>query len=97
MAKGDVVSDIQALSHGYSLVFQPAAGVEVLIEYLGLEASTSIFANFTNGVTVCLIGNGFYMTLIERKRIFLNNTNYLSIVNAAGATQPVGYSGIQTK
>lgn len=98
MAKGDVVSDIQAIAGAGNLDFQPAAGVEVLIEWLGLEVNPQISAKFFNGTVQCVIvPDGTYTIGIERKRIFLNNTNYLRINNGTTFAQAIGYSGIQTK
>jgi len=96
MTTGDVVALVANVAGWGSLVFQPAAGVEVMISNVGAYGNT--WFGLTNGVGVTAI---IYLrsaaNLNTLSKIFVNNTTYLSIQNdQAGATN-LGYCGIQIK
>lgn len=95
MVAGDVVSGIGAA--GAAIIFQPAAGVEVMITAIFWDVGSG-YIQITNGAlttagtlhaTNRIQGNTMGM------KILINNTNYLSIPAFAGASH--GYTGIQTK
>ena len=108
MARGDVVNDIQDIATGASLTFQPGAGVEVMITEVGSEAVTGTGPDKTPDVTVYLY-DGSLSSIIRSSggdgatlwgnplKLFINNTNYLRIVNQDAGTKAISYSGIQTK
>ena len=96
MTAGDVVSGISAVST--VLVFQPAAGVEVLLTSIFI-APTGTPDNITirnAGAAVATFrtggaGDGNF----SATKIFVNNTNYLQL-DAVGVFR-TAYCGIQTK
>jgi hypothetical protein len=90
MAVGDVVNGIGL--DGTIFIFQPAAGVEIMI---GSTFSTSgNQLRITNGTDVP------YTTATSpgqlNSKIFINNTIYLNLATA-GAGYFNGYTGIQIK
>tara|TARA_R110000744_G_scaffold124108_1_gene229526 strand:+ start:357 stop:629 length:273 start_codon:yes stop_codon:yes gene_type:complete len=90
MVAGDVVSEIAA--DNTNLVFQPAAGSEVMISIMGFTAPTGQSRTcLTNGT----LTGGFGQTPAPRN-LFVNNTNYFSF-NSNGAGTFLFFSGVQIK
>jgi hypothetical protein len=94
MAVGDVVADVAS---GTNLTFQPAAGVEVVI--------TSVFMNAAGtadriklsdaALTVfCPASTAIAANPLNTK-ICINNTTYLTLTDSGGAG--CGYTGLQIK
>ena len=94
MAVGDAV--IQMSAGGTQLIFQPAAGVEIMITTLcGSNASTPMY--YTNGANISEIvtARTNYSSVQSSTKMFVNNTIYLQM-NTSGALFS-SFSGIQTK
>jgi hypothetical protein len=87
MAVGDVVSGISA--NNTTLNFQPAAGVEIML--------TAFSGGFGGGITDgVVIGSSMFVNYTETKKIFITNTNYITIA-PGGAGFYGAYTGIQIK
>ena len=107
MARGDVVSDIQSVTTGANLDFQPAAGVEVMITEVGSsnfrgtepDKAPWVTVNLYNGTLASTLRDSSQSaTLWSREmKIFINNTRYLRIANTDSATRNLAYCGVQTK
>ncbi len=103
MAKGDVVNDLQAITSGASLDFQPSAGVEVLIASVVHENAVTITlfdgsANIDgNLVAVSAASVETHVFLPTNIKMLVNNTNYLRLTEGSAATRDIGYTGVQTK
>lgn len=93
MVAGDVVSEVGAV--GAHLIFQPAAGVEVLVT---TSMSTQV-ANprLTDGILVSYPTNSSASTPISQVniKVFINNTNYLYVYQGVGSAN--SFTGIQIK
>ena len=93
MVAGDVVNGLAAVI-STALTFQPAASVEVMVSTVG---SYNVIFDVTNGVNAGMLsfsagtetGNSVNM------KLFINNTNYLSVRASGG--QFTNFSGIQIK
>ncbi|MEO1943684.1 MAG: hypothetical protein ABGY11_05240 [Candidatus Thioglobus sp.] len=102
MAIGDVIADVGAI--GANLHFQPAAGVECIITWMGdngshsiTKASTGIraqFSYFTNGEGSSPAAGA--SVGLSSTKIFINNAVYLSL-DANMGTRAQGYTGLQIK
>ena len=93
MASGDVVSGF--LPAGAWTNFQPAAGVEVVITFLGGrndDFEVGIYNGATIGVTNVNSKTGTVSQCLFK--LGINNTNYL---RAKSASDNGSFSGIQTK
>jgi hypothetical protein len=101
MAVGDVIVDIDQLTTGLTIDFQPAAGVEVLITGFSSEA-VSVDAQFLqhNGTIGGFITKGdMFLSATGNPvfKFFINNTVYLRRYNNSGGNITMGYTGIQIK
>lgn len=100
MAVGDIVGDLQSIALNAFLVFQPAAGVKVLIMAYGSASVTSgeprIETGITDGTnTVIMSTNSSILSNRVPAKIPVDNTIRLSIKNTGTATHFIGFSGIQ--
>ena len=103
MARGDVVNNIADVAAGAYLSYQPAAGVEAMITTVGINRVVGTAKDIVicwNANQTCRIFSANTTAAITPElslKLFINNTNYLSIWNnTAGATK-ISYCGIQTK
>ena len=106
MAKGDVVSNITDVAAAASLIYQPAAGVEVLITEVGSSGWTGPTPDKTPYVTVRL-NNGTSISVLKlfnesttwskELKAFITNSVYLDLYNPHTGTASIGYCGIQIK
>lgn len=100
MAKGDVVSNLVSTAAAAVLDYQPAAGVEALINHVfaGITGGNAPLATIKlyDGSIVSTLGTHAAANLVPF-RILVNNTRYLRIINNSVDTQVLGFTGIQTK
>ena len=107
MGRGDVVSGIAGVAVGADLIFQPAAGTEVLITEVGSSVWDGTEPNKTPDISVRLT-NGVIWSSVRSSRdatywgggtmkLFITNTIYLILKNTANASANLAYTGIQTK
>lgn len=104
MAKGDVVSGISTTAAATNFTFQPAAGVECMITMAGssnmLTGTPEIRVGIHNGsaASYCVVQAGSAVgSTFGQLRIFINNTNYLAILNENAGSSSISYTGIQIK
>ena len=91
MAIGDPVNGIGPINSVFN--FQPAVGVTILITQTGGNAQS---VRVTNGVIESFVGNmPLAANFLTNYKMFINNTNYLSI--DAVAVVGNSYSGIQVQ
>lgn len=96
MAKGDTVVDVQDISSGASLDFQPGSGVNVVIHEAAAEAA--VIVKMIDGTLVDSIVKSLSAGEDRRPmKLLTDNANYLRITEASAATRNIGYSGVQTK
>ena len=93
MAIGDVVTSLGDVNTLFN--FQPAAGVEVMITTLLLDQGVQA-PSITDGTLESYILTSFGNFNYTNGKIFLTNTNYLTIP-AQGGTLSNGCTGIQIK
>lgn len=91
MAVGDVVNDTGGIAA--NITFQPAASVECMISWAATNVNWVI--QLTDGTDATDSTTGSGEALNFNMKLFINNTNYLTILGTAGAKS--GYSGIQIK
>tara|TARA_R110000744_G_scaffold339338_1_gene444490 strand:+ start:493 stop:792 length:300 start_codon:yes stop_codon:yes gene_type:complete len=99
MVAGDVVNSIIDIANGATVDFQPAATVDVAILSCSGEF-TDLFIGITDGTIATVFwqrsapaenfNNNGYKQMI-------NNTAYLRMTNASGATRAISYTGVQIK
>ena len=91
MTVGDVVNGVFPLS-GTWYVFQPAAGIEVLITCA--SGQSLIYAGLTDGVTNSYTGMNATDGISGNIKFGITNTIYLKV---HGSTTAPSFSGIQIK
>ncbi len=91
MAVGDVVNGMGAA--GVTLNFQPAGSTECMISSVLCVSAWRI--NITNGVLTPSSVNDATLSNQENIKLFINNTNYLTVTLHASYAQ--AYSGLQIK
>ena len=107
MARGDVVSGIAGVASGSRLVFQPPAGVEIMITEIGAEVWSGTASNRTPGTDVILT-NGTRVARVRSShnathwgggtlKLFITNSLYLALSNGTGTFSDLAYTGVQTK
>ena len=97
MAVGDVVADVDSVTAGAPVDFQPAAGTEYVITAFSTNSANATLELYNGAVNSQLIKNvaspnGNTANL----KIFINNTVYIRRVSSTG-TVKAGYTGIQIK
>lgn len=104
MARGDIVSDLGSIADTARFTYQPASGVEVVIKSLitGKVAGTAlnIEGELYDGALTGIFWSGNHtLAVIEPYNIaiLVNNSIYLRILNNAGVTATLGFTGMQTK
>lgn len=108
MVLGDVVSSLALIATTAQLSFQPAAGIEARIDNFGSNAlaagnspnkTPDIWILITDGVNdIDIVGsNGQGTGMYIKAPIWINNTIYLGVINANGASAYIGFCGVQTK
>lgn len=95
MAAGDVKADIQSIANNSHLTIQPASGEEYVIHNIFHASDVEItFYDGTNEITFDSdAGAGVWSGHFWH----VTNVDYIRVKNTSGATQNIGYSGIQTK
>ena len=94
MAVGDLINRLQDVAAGTPFVFQPAAGVEIIVIGYGTEATAN--AMFMGNGTIIAA----YMSAVAAQgsagiKMCLTNTNFLELTSGVGTTS-VSFSGVQT-
>lgn len=96
MAKGDVVNDVQSITTGASLDFQPSAGVEALITEVANEAAIEVRL-YDGSIDTAVVETLAAAEDRPPMKLLINNTNRLRITETSAATRAIGYCGVQTK
>lgn len=98
MARGDVVNDVQSLTNGSNLDFQPAAGVELIVQEFSVTAIAGVTLIHYNGTLTPNVTTGDKADALGGLvRLLINNTNYLRINNGSGSTRNVAFGAITSK
>ena len=109
MARGDVVSSQASVLNNANFTYQPSAGVEVMVTFVGIGdnvalTSSEILIGITDGTNITnlpLTAPGITTSAgisnASTLKIFINNTRYLVVANLEGTTRYIGFTGVQTK
>lgn len=99
MAKGDVVSDLQDIANAANLDYQPAAGVEVMVQAFSAENNSAHIKLYNGTLNASTVINAVpYGAANDRvSKILINNTRYLRMTNNSGVNNELGFTGVQTK
>ena len=96
MASGDIVSGISDPNTDISL--QPAAGVQLMITWIGMDNTTNAYSYLTDGTiqsnSTSTSGRAFLSTMNLKQ--FITNAMYFKI-GGIGGTSRSSYTGIQIK
>lgn len=100
MAVSDVITQINDVTNGTPVDFQPAAGVEVILTDFSITATATV-NNFVidswDGTIGCILtGNQASANVAGVLKHGFTNTIFIRFRNNVGAdTRPFGFSGIQ--
>ena len=103
MAAGDIITAIVDVATATDVDFQPGAGVEIIITFIGSNAQSSTdTAKITDGTNQVTIFAGTISTMVggpinQHVKLGITNTTYLRQQHEAGSNRYLGYSGVQTK
>lgn len=109
MARGDVVSALASVANGSGIAYQPASGVETLVNSFVLTPNFAVSAcheiQVYDGAIVSVLRYFTDTAAIHRLsqrsvvglKVWVTNTRYLRIDNYTGATGVLGFTGMQTK
>lgn len=103
MARGDNIIDIISVTTGATTTFQPASGVEALLDHFGATQVTGtiphiLIAFYDGSLESHLFSNILNPELVQMPlKVKISNGHYLRLTNNHGSTSILSYSGTITK
>ena len=94
MAVDDVITDI--ISTTGNSDYQPASGVEVVLNYVGSGAANGSVTHYDGTLSMTFATGTNIANKLQYYWLGVTNTNYLRLSSSSGAVV-LAYSGIQTK
>jgi len=88
---GEAVKDIQSIADGAALTIRPAAGITLMIEFLGYTGAVAI--TLTNGTISNTIDSPSGGGVTEKASHRITHDNYILMSNSSGGALIYSYYG----